>query len=781
MRSLLNAEEWLLIERGFDPHRANLQETLLAIGNGYQSVRASLEEGHDGEFSGTYVAGIYDAFDAPVIDLVNAPSWLPVAIRVDGGRLDVQTCEVVSHERALDLRQGALYRRTVFKDSAGRSTLVESLRFCSLADRHLAGMRVRVTPLDHSSRLSIITGLDGRRRNLDRLPVFAKDYVFHPETKWEKWAKSVHLETLKTGGDGDCIALDSRTIKSGHVLSLRARHDVQGRLIDRRALWSRDRIDEVFEVDGRAGEPVTLDKLVTTYTSRDVMAGETGRASLSSLVAHQKNGLDAALAVNARAWREKWNACDCVVEGDPALTQAIRFNIYHLLIAANDSDPKVSIGANAMTGERYRGHIFWDTEIFLLPFYIYTQPETAKALLLYRYHTLAGAIENARANGFKGAQFAWESADSGVETTPKWTTDGLQRIWTGEEEIHVSADIAYGIVTYVGATGDTAFLLDYGAELLLLTSRFWASRLEWNAAAGRYELTKVIGPDEFHEHVDNNAFTNRMAQWHLRKTVEAFESLKESDPDKLAALCARLGFSASEVLGWRGMADLIHIPYGAGGTLIEQFEGYFEREDVPIAEWDENAMPIYPPGRDHFTCNSTMLLKQPDVVMLLHVLSDEFSNAVKRENYEFYEKRTMHKSSLSSAIHAIFGIRVGHFEKALQYLERSAFVDLRNNQGNTQEGIHAASAAGTWQALVSGFGGFGMKNQQMSFDPWLPPGWSGLRFKLQWRGREVAVAIRRGSISLLLSGASDDAEIVTVFGRPYRLHPGTSLEIRHDG
>jgi kojibiose phosphorylase len=551
-------------------------------------------------------------------------------------------------------------------------------------------------------------------------------------------------------------------------------------LASRRVFHSRDKVDEVLEIESRIGEAVTIDKLITIYTSRDVVSGDIGGLALASLVEHRRGGFDAALDANAKAWLEKWSCCDCVIEGDTGLTQAARFNIYQLLIAANENDPKVNIGAKSMTGEGYRGHVFWDTEIFLLPFYIYTRPAAAKALLLYRYHTLAGALENAQANGFKGAKFAWESADSGHETTPKWTADGLQRIWTGEEEIHVSADVAYGVLTYVSATNDFAFLLDYGAEILFQTSRFWASRLEWNVSADRYELTRVIGPDEFHEHVDNNAFTNRMVQWHLHKTAEVFLSLRASAPDVLASLCERLDLTANEVQKWREIANRIYIPYNASGTLIEQFQGYFERDDVPITDWDENSMPVYPKGLDHFTCNGTMLLKQPDVVMLLHVLSNEFTQDIKRTNYEFYEKRTMHKSSLSSAIHAIFSIQVGYYEKSLQYLVRSAFVDLQNNQGNTQDGIHIASAGGTWQAIVFGFGGFNVHNGWMAFQPWLPKHWTSLRFKLQWQGREVAVEIGHDVISLFSSGTDDDAEPVTIFGRPYMLRPGIWLKIQRD-
>lgn len=779
LRSHLAPSDWLVSEQGFDPERANVYETLFTVGNGYQATRGSFEEGHAGELSGSYIAGIYDTHDSPVIDLVNTPAWLPVSIWIDGVRLDADGCEVVEHERHLDLSQGLLYRRTVFKDDAGRRTAVESLRFCSFADQHLCGIRLRVTPLDHEALVTVTSSIDGNRRNLDRRPVYEKSYIFHPETKWQKWAKSIHLQTVRTAAEDGITTLESRTLNSDHLLSYAASIDVSGSIAQRRTCRSRDRVDEIIDVRVKQGETVTIDKLATVFTSRDAPAADLAGNTRARLIEHRRQGFDAALADNASAWARKWDACDLAISGAPELTTAARFNIYHLLITASEHDPRVNIGAKSMSGEGYRGHVFWDTEIFMLPFFIYTQPATAKALLLYRYHSLGGAIANATSNGFAGAQYPWEAADSeGVEVTPKWTPDGLVRIWTGEEEIHVSADVAYGIITYVEATDDTAFLRDYGAEILFQTSRFWQSRLEWVTSAGRYELTRVIGPDEFHEHIDNNAFTNRMVQWHLHKAAEVFQALKSNEPQALAELCARLALTEAEVEAWREAADHIHIPYDPSGQLIEQFQGYFALKDVPITQWDDNDMPVYPEGLDHFTCNDTMLVKQPDVVMLLHVLPDEFSEEVKRANYEFYEKRTMHKSSLSPAIHTIFGIGVGHKDKALQYLERSAFVDLKNNQGNTQDGIHAASTAGTWQALVFGFGGFRVRNQRMSFRPWLPDHWSGMRFKIQWKGREVSVAVTHSHVSLLLSG-DGSPEPVTVFDQSHALQPGVALDIAY--
>jgi kojibiose phosphorylase len=453
----------------------------------------------------------------------------------------------------------------------------------------------------------------------------------------------------------------------------------------------------------------------------------------------------------------------------------MRFNVYHLLIAANESDPHVNIGANALSGERYRGHAFWDTEVFMLPFFIYTQPATARALLLYRYHTLDGARQNARDGGFRGARYAWESAGTGVETTPKWTWDGAHRIWMGEEEIHVTAAVAYGLEAYVAATGDTALMTGYGAEILFETSRFWASRLE-AMPDGRYALSRVVGPDEFHEHVDNSAYTNYLVRWHLQQAARVYADLAVSHPGELASLAERIGLTPDEVEGWLTRAEQIRLPARNDDGVIEQFDGYFGLETLPVAH-DDNGMPMYPPGYHHYNLAGINLVKQADVVMLTYVLPDEFGDDVKRATYEYYEPLTLHKSSLSTAIHAIMGIEVGDPRRAVQYFRRAAFVDLLDNQGNTQEGIHIASAGGTWQTIVGGFGGFRVRNGQMTFKPWLPPDWDAVDFRLKWHGNTVSVSADHASATFMLSGPEGAAETITVNGREITLQANTKATV----
>lgn len=777
MQHWLSDDGWLVRESGFSAERASFYETIFTVGNGYQGTRGSLAEGHKGELSATYLAGVYDHHDSSVIDLVNVPSWLPVRVSVLGQVLDVQNCKLLDHARVLDMQTGELHRSTRFEDANGHITEIQTTRFCSLDDQHVAGIEISVTPINHACEIVVESGIDGERYNLDCLPAYKEKRTPHPETKWEKWAKSRHLkiEDKQAGSEGcymQAVTLDTE-ITIGMASSIICRNQPEGS----DPIMGYEQVAQRITLHPDQGETYQFEKQVAIFTSRDVDAGNVQAAAAEKLSEIKQSGLDRQREKSAQAWRAKWDICDCIIEGDPEATRAVRFNIYHMLIAANPNDPRANIGAKSMSGEGYKGHVFWDTEIFLLPFFILTQPETAKALMLYRYNTLSGAKENALENGFKGAQFPWESADTGRETTPKWTHDGLNRIWTGEEEIHITACVAYGAISYVAHTGDWQFMLDYGAEMLIETSRFWASRLEHNEQEDRYELTRVIGPDEFHEHIDNNAFTNRMAQWHLVQTVKALEKICDESPAIYERLRTTLNLAENEIETWQEIASKILIPYDSETSLIEQFSGYFGLDDLEIVEWDENDMPCYPDGRDHFTLNDTMILKQPDVIMLNYLLPDEFSDEEKRVNFDFYEKRTMHKSSLSPSIHCIMGIETGDYSSAVKYFTRSAFVDLIDNQGNTQDGMHIASAGGTWQTVVCGFGGLRIKNGQPTFKPWLPQDWTGIRFKFLWQSDLVSVHLTHAEMNFELAADVSGPLEIQVQGNSVSLSPGIAQAV----
>ena len=765
---------WLIAEDGFTAALANTYETLFTTGNGYLGTRGSLEEGHEGALPGTFLRGVFDHHDSAVPNLVKAPDWLILAVVVNGIRLDVTSVSVVRHRRILDMQEGTLLRDTVFEDSQGRRTRLETVHFASSADQHLCCLQARITPENHTAPVSVHSGIDGTGYNLDRRPIYTEPPPDDPQMKWHKWAKSKHFDQVAREQLPDGIYLETRTMDTGITIGYAARTTVWPTVessIEQRYKY----IEQVSRTQVAAGDTITVEKLAAVYTSRDVAAGSVRPACLDELRRHAAAGFAACRERNRAAWLAKWADSDVTIDGDPDAARAVRFNIYHLLIAANESDPRVSIGANSLSGERYRGHAFWDTEVFMLPFFIYTQPETARALLLYRYHTLDGARRNARDGGFRGARYAWESAGTGVETTPKWTVDGAHRIWMGEEEIHVTAAVAYGMINYVAATGDKALMTDYGAEILFETSRFWASRLE-AMPDGRYALSRVVGPDEFHEHVDNSAYTNYLVRWHLQHAAHVYADLAVTHPGELASLSEGIGLNPDEVEEWLERARQIRLPGQNDDGVIEQFDGYFGLETLPVAH-DDNDMPMYPPGYHHFNLAGTNLLKQADVVMLNYVLPDEFPDEVKRANYDYYEPLTLHKSSLSTAIHSIMGIEVGDPRRAVQYFRRAAFVDLLDNQGNTQEGIHIASAGGTWQMIVCGFGGFRVRNAQMTFKPWLPPDWNAVDFRLKWHGNTVSVSANHTSATFVFIGPEGCRETVIVNGHEITLQANTKVTV----
>ena len=421
----------------------------------------------------------------------------------------------------------------------------------------------------------------------------------------------------------------------------------------------------------------------------------------------------------------------------------MRYNLFQLLIAAPRGDERVSTPAKTLSGFGYRGHIFWDTEIFMLPFFTFTQPALARSLLMFRYHTLAGARAKAQEAGYEGAMYPWESVPSGAEATPRWVprpNGEVVRIWCGDQEHHISADVAYAVWQYWQATGDDAFMADYGAEMVLDTAVFWGSRVEWNPRRGYYEINQVMGPDENHDHVDNNAFTNSMARWHLKTALETLAWLRRYHPQKAAELEARLDLTPERLAHWADVIGCLYIPHDLESGLMEQFDGFFDLEEVDWAGLEPRTRSIQALLGIERT-RQVKALKQPDVLMLLYVLRDEYGEKTKRANWDYYVPRTdeTYGSSLGPAVHALLACELGMPDVAYQHFMRAALVDLEDVRGNTAEGIHGGSAGGVWQAVVFGFAGLKVSEKGWSTEPRLPSHWRRLAFRFIHRGKLVEV------------------------------------------
>ena len=438
------------------------------------------------------------------------------------------------------------------------------------------------------------------------------------------------------------------------------------------------------------------------------------------------------LARHRRAWRDRWLDSDVVVGGDGLAQRDLRFALYHLISAGDPESDRASIGARALTGPGYRGHVFWDTEVFVLPFFLWTHPETARALLAYRHRTLPAARAKAAGLGYEGALYAWESADTGEETTPEhiWLPDGTRlTILTGVQEHHIAADVAWAVWQYWQVTGDDRFVEEMGAEMVIETARFWASRTTVDAD-GRHHVCEVIGPDEYHEGVDDNAYTNVMARWNLRFAGDVC--------DRFPAVAERVGVTAADRERWDEVAEGLVEPFDRETSLYEQFAGFFDREDVRAVDLAPRPftgeMVV---GVDRL--RTTQVVKQADVLMLGVLLPDEVGSEVQEANYRYYEPRTSHGSSLSPAMHALVAARVGDLDDALSYFHLAGGVDLDNRMGNAADGVHIATMGGLWQAAVFGFGGVRADGNAVRIDPRVPATWDRLVFPIRWRGTRITV------------------------------------------
>ena len=737
------SESWTIREPKWDPKKQQVRETQFTLGNGYFCSRGILEEVPYDSTPGTYLAGIYDSTGAQITELVNCPN--PVNLRIDayGEKLGMIAMDVVKHERALDMKDGALYRQTIFKTTHKKRVLYQSRRFVSMHNKHLGVMEVHVTPLDAAMTLNVQTTIDTSISNKGVLTE----------------GRKIHYCPYEVSFINDLSYLCVKTFENQTLISYATSLEICRK--NRCSLVA----DRALSLRVRKGETITFRKFFVIYTSRRVKPYKLKQQTLNTLKKARKTGLKRIYEDHVKAWSKKWRNANIEIEGDIAAEQALRFNVYHLVIAGNEDNDNVSIGARTLSGEGYRGHVFWDAEIYDVPFFIYTFPHIARNQLMYRYHRLGPARFNATSKGYKGALFPWESADTGYECTPSWAKDldgTIIRITTLYFEHHIVADIAYAVHHYANATGDLNFLWKHGLELLIETARFWHSRSKLNKKKNRYEFDEITGPDEFHEDVKNNAFTNAMARWNLQTAYNLCKRAHEEKPKRLETIKRKLNLTPREVNSWQKMAHKIYIPHSKKKQLIEQFEGYFKLRDVRITQLDQNFIPCFPHSVNPRNVKETQLIKQADVIMLLFLLSTLFPPADKKRNYYYYEKRTMHKSSLSPILHAIMGLEVGDEDKSLHYYAHSLSTDLNDIHGNTNEGIHAASAGGNWQATIMGFAGLRLLKNCILFNPHLPEHWRGLKFAVWYQGARLRVSMTHAKTEITIEKTTRHSKICAI-------------------
>jgi kojibiose phosphorylase len=734
---------WLFSSEGFDPFREREVETWFTVANGETGTRGSVEEGSAVSTPATFVAGVFgDGTGEPHFrQPVPAPDWLNLRLLVDGTQLTLANGEILEHRRVLDMRQGVVYRYWRQRDRFGRTVRVRTARFASLADRAIMAVRAEATLEDRSAML-VWEGCVG------------VSYAGGPTL-------ATTFESRHTTGS---IARTHGRNGGGHVLALTT-NPAPGSPVARRIEQSRD----VIGGHVVPGEPATIDRLAAIVSAR-TRPPSTDRAE-RALAQAESIGYDELLRRHLVAWDERWQDADVIIEGDDEAQLAVRFSIYHMISTGHPSKETVSVGARGLGGMSYFLHVFWDTEIFVLPFFIYSHPQTARTLLTYRYRNLDGARQKARDLGHAGALFPWESADRGVETTPPYGfgPDGeMIPILSGLMEHHISADVAWGVWEYWKATGDDEFMVSMGVEILLETARFWASRSARDEKDGRFHIRVVVGPDEYHEGVDDNAYTNVLARWNIDKGIAALAWLQEHDPAAAAILRERLELTRHEVEAWRFVAEHLADGYDPGTKLYEQFAGFYNMDDV-----DPDLLRPRPQAADLLLGREVTLVskvvKQADVVMLCYILPDEIGDDVARANYDYYEPITVHGSSLSPGIHAALAARLGEIDLAVEAFKMACAIDLADNMGNAARGLHMATMGGIWQAAVMGFGGVRRRDETLVIDPHLPPEWQKLRLPLRFRGARLQLDIAHDRLGIVVTEASVH---VVLDGREHTLRPG---------
>ena len=758
------ADEWNVIEKGFHPEFLAQLETILALGNGYLGMRGCPEEGGPNAENATLINGYYETHPIVYVEgaygfartgqtILSVTDSKIIKLFVDDEPFWLPNANLLKYERRLNMRSGTLDREILWETPAGKQVLITSRRLVSFADRHVAAISYRVTLLNAAAPIVISSEMKANEPSASidvNDPRQTRDFagrVLHPRASYAKDRR---------------IVLCHATEKSRLMLTCATDHSLDTSCPHaHKVSYAEDFGQVAFTIDARPDCPIHLTKYMVYHTSPMASPEELcGRAEWT-LDRVMTQGFEQLLASQEQYMEDFWRRSDVRVRdiredrtkrSTVEIQQAIRFNLFHILQASARAED-TGVPAKGVTGQAYEGHYFWDTEIYLLPFLIYTSPRIAKNLLTFRYNMLPQARARARELGHRGAMFPWRTI-SGEEASAYYAA--------GTAQYHINADIMYALRKYVQATGDEAFLRDCGAEMLVETARFWRSLGFYaDARDGKFCINSVTGPDEYNTVVNNNAYTNLMARENLRYAAQTVEALQAIDPKAYNELVHKTVLDPSEVEGWIHAADSMYVPYDEKLKIIPQDDSFLDREP-----WDFRNTP-----REHYplllfyhplNIYRKQVIKQADVVLAMFLLGDAFSLESKKRNFEFYDPLTTGDSSLSSCVEAIIAAQVGDTGKAIQYGVAALLMDLANVGGNVKDGCHIASMGGSWMMFTYGLGGMRDDDGTLSFWPRRAPEDNAiLRFPVSYRGQMLEVEISLEKVE-------------------YTLREGGSLVIRHE-
>ncbi|AIM35984.1 maltose phosphorylase [Sphingobacterium sp. ML3W] len=738
MKNYIVHDEWNIIEEGFRPAYNEVSESLFSIGNGRMGQRANFEEDYSGKtLSGSYLAGIYypdktrvgwwkNGYPEYFAKVINAVNWIGLHVKINDELLDLANCDVRSFQRRLDMKNGLLIRSFDAKLQNGTEVRIESTRIFHLFQSETASLKYTIQVLNQQASLQVVSYMEGdvvnRDSNYDEhfwsfISSGSLNSQLHVTMKTKKTDFIVRADLVNnfTINDG---AIESELSKEGSCIS------------------------ETVAVSVGINDVFSIEKRVSIVSSQNHAAAELmslGKANLENIssLSYQEIRNKQALA-----WGNFWNESDIQITGDIAAQQAIRFNIFQLYQTYTGEDSRLNIGPKGFTGEKYGGVTYWDTEAYCVPFYLATQPaDVARNLLLYRYQHLDKAIENATKLGFSnGAALYPMVTMNGEECHNEWEITF--------EEIHRNGAIAFAIYNYQRYTGDWSYIENYGLEVLIAISRFWAQRVNWSAEKEKYVILGVTGPNEYENNVNNNWYTNTIAGWCLKYTLESILTLKDSNHTKLICLFEKVGFNNEESVQWQHVIDYLYYPIDTELDIFLQQDGYLDKEQVLVSDLLEKERPINQKWSWDRILRSCFI-KQADVLQGLYFFEDQYDLETIRRNYDFYEPRTVHESSLSPCVHAILASKLGNKAKAYEFYLRTARLDLDDYNNDTEDGLHITSMAGSWMSIVEGFAGMRVKDNTLSFQTFIPKTWESYAFHVQFRGVKLFVKIKQDDFELI--------------------------------
>lgn len=766
-------KNWIIAEDSFDIAHQGKCEAIFCMGNGYLGQRAAFEERYVGQTRDMLVNGTFNKFDADeATELPNLPDVTNMEFTLNGARFAMDCGKTTDYLRAMDLETASVCRTLNWESPAGQRYALRFSRFASADHVHIVAQKVEITPLDADASVCVESGIDGRMTN--------------------EGSQHFHQGDMRVFGNR-ILRMVSKTTQSGVTCCLHTAHsyridghDAETRLLPR---IERRRLAIKATMTVPKGKTLVIEKLTAVTTSRDLCydgmenAGELAAGDGRRIIEDaEKAGYDGLFAASAAKWAQFWAENDVRIVSQNDFDQLLlRFALYHLNVMVNKDDSRMGIGAKGLTGEGYKGHSFWDTEIFLLPYFTLTQPETARKLVEYRYKGLYGARLKARENGYEGAMYPWEAAwiDDG-EVTP---LEGGADVVTGEPikyltgliEQHITADVAFGVWQYYMVTGDQEWMDRCGYEMIIDTARFWASRCEWDEDKGAYVIRDVIGPDEYKEHVDNNAYTNYMAGYNLDLGVRVMEELQRRGGEVYERLNRQFDFAACKEKMARVSAKLYR-PQPDENGIVPQFEGYSNLRHIDLAPYKASSVvgTIYNDYNPE-QISGLQVHKQADTLVLMLLMDDLFPQEIKTRNYYFYEERTLHDSSLSKSTHCVLAADLHEDETAYRFFEGCRQIDLGPIMTTSDAGVHSASMGGVWQCAVYGFGGLRVVGDELHVNPRLPKAWHALQFPVIWRGQRLRVQAEPKTVTVENLGS--ETVNITLAGKATAIEAGKRVSL----